>query len=183
MRTTVVSSLLVIILLLLTARVEASVVSFSTSNTNVDLGQTFTLGLSGNGFTDILDGGGVNLSYDPSVLAVNSITVDTSVWGFFDNPGTIDNTNGDVSDLMFASFSNVTGDFAIATLEFKAVGVGTSPLSLTESSLNPFASGGSLLAVTLQSASVTVTAVPLPAAFWLMLSGLGVLGSWLKKAG
>lgn len=184
MRTKTLGGLLVI-LLILTARVEASTVSFNPSGTSVGIGQTFSINLVGTGFTDIVDGGGVNLFYDAAVLAVNSVTVDTTVWDFFDAPGAIDNTSGNVSEIQFASFFGATGNFAIATIDFLAVGAGHSALTLTESVLNPFASGGLPLnpAVTYQNASVTVSAVPLPAAFWLMLSGLGVLGGWLKKAG
>ncbi|VAW79597.1 hypothetical protein MNBD_GAMMA15-1202 [hydrothermal vent metagenome] len=90
---------LLVILLVLTAGVEASTVSFNPSDTSADIGQTFSINLIGTGFTDIVDGGGVNLFYDASVLAVNSVTVDTTVWDFFDAPGAIDNTSGNVSDV------------------------------------------------------------------------------------
>ena len=68
-----------------------------------------------------------------------------------------------VSEIQFASF----------------IGAGVSSLILTESILNLFASGGLPLdpSVTFLTSSVTVTAVPLPAAFWLLLSELDMLGT------
>ncbi len=70
---------LLVALLLLSAHVDASTVSF-VANPTVATGQIFTLDLTGTEFTDIVDGGGVNLFFDPSVLGVNRVTVDTSVW-------------------------------------------------------------------------------------------------------
>ena len=49
-------------------------------------GTTFTLDLQGNGWSaaDGLEGGGVDLSYNASVLTLESVTIDTSI---FDNAG------------------------------------------------------------------------------------------------
>lgn len=140
----------------------------------VDLGDTVTIALSGADFSETIEGGGVNLHFDPQVLQLTTVTVDDATWEFFTTPGTVDNTQGTLTDLTFSSFAGNSGSFPIAQLTFHATGSGISPLTLTESALNPFASGGALLnpPVTFASASISVAAVPVPAAVWLLLSGL-----------
>lgn len=162
----------------LSAGAHAALISLSPSLNSVDDGDTFILELIGTGFNDgDLDGGGVSISYDSSVINLNSVTVDTGTWEFFSTSGTIDNGTGNVDGITFNSFQSRTGDLLFATLEFTAVGSGASALGLSEFSGNPFSSGGSAYPnITLdQSALVTVQSVPVPAAVWLFISGLGLL--------
>jgi hypothetical protein len=160
----------------------APTVSLSPAPANVQLGQSTTVSLSGSSFTQTTEGGGVSLHFDPTRVHVTNVTIDTTTWEFFTSVGAIDNTNGVVNNIVFASFAGRSGNFPIATITFQAVGVGTAALSLTESTTNPFASGGQHLAVTLGTGSVVVSSStnqsvpvsPAAAAFLgLVLLGLG----------
>lgn len=162
--------------LLLSATVtEAATVRFEPSTLSVNLGSVFSMDIIAEDFTTTTEGGGLNLSFDQSIVNVNSVALDASVWEFFTNTGTINNRTGMVSDMIFASFAGRTGNFDIGTVFFTAIGPGTSNLELTSSLLNPFAGGGDAIPVTLTDGSVSV--VPLPAALWFLLSGMGTL--WL----
>ena len=113
---------------------------------------------------------------------MTGVTVNNALFTFFSDPGTIDNTAGKVKDTIFNRFEGASGHFLIATVNFKAMGMGTTSLDLTESSLNPFssASAGSSLKVLFEPGSVTV--VPVPAAVWLLGSGLlGLIGVARRK--
>lgn len=154
---------------------EAATVRFDPSSLTVNLGNIFSMDIIAEDFTTTTEGGGLSLSFDESIVNVNSVALDTSVWEFFTDPGTINNGTGLVSDMIFASFAGRTGNFDIGTVFFTAIGPGTSNLGLTSSLLNPFAGGGEVIPVTLTDGSVSV--VPLPAALWFLLSGMGTL--WL----
>jgi hypothetical protein len=163
------------VLLLCCAVAEAATVYLDPLTQSALIGNTVTVALKGRGFTQTIEGGGVNLSFNPAVLQLNSVAVDTTTWEFFTTPGTINNTAGTLTDLTFSSFAGNSGSFPVAQLIFQAKGLGTSLLTLTESTLNPFASGGALLnpPVSFANANIQVTAVPVPAAIWLWLSAMG----------
>jgi hypothetical protein len=161
---------------------DAATVSFSPQPASVAAGQTTTLSLSGSGFTQTTEGGGVNVNFDPSRVHVTNVSVDATTWEFFTSVGAIDNVNGVVHDLVFASFAGRSGSFPIATITFQGVGPGTSPLTMTESTLNPFASGGQHLAVTLSAGALTVPAAPVPVGPGAMAAialGLALVGARL----
>jgi hypothetical protein len=154
---------------------QASTVLLQPENLTVRRGETFLLNLVGRGFVSNLDGGGVSLEYDPAILHVTDVVVNGDIWNFFTSNGVINNANGLVEDLRFNAFRDVTGDFQIATLDYIAKSVGTTNLGLSETLINPFASGGSVLAVDLVDASVSV--VPIPSAVWLLGAGMiGLIG-------
>ena len=170
--------MLFVVTFLLSTGTQAALISLSPSSQIVNDGDTFLIDLIGSDFNDgDLDGGGVNISFNSSVISLNSVTVDIGTWEFFSTSGTIDNGTGNVDGITFNSFQSRTGDLLFATLEFTAVDTGVSSLGLSEFSGNPFSSGGSAYPnITLdQSALVTVQAVPVPAAMWLFISGLGLL--------
>ncbi|MEQ1530416.1 MAG: cohesin domain-containing protein [Methylococcales bacterium] len=77
-----------------------------------------------------------------------------------------------------ADLLNLQADqFTLATLVFTSLSPGNSPLDLTLSSLAD-SEANDLTATTLNN-SVAVSAVPVPAAFWLFGGGLAVL--WAKR--
>ncbi len=162
---------------------QAATVGTLPNPAEVTLGETFSIDIIATGFDVVLDGGGLNIHYDPSVLRLNDVSVDTDVW----DPdmswvnGGIDNSNGEVTGIIFNSFDDVTGDFHIATLDFTATGLWMSPIELSQYDLNPFASGGAMTPVILENGAINVSPVPLPATAWLMFSGLGLLMGWGRQ--
>jgi hypothetical protein len=170
-------SLFLLVALGFFGNVHSATVETSANPTDVTIGESFSVNITATDFDVVLDGGGLNIHYDPSIVQLNSASVDTTTW----DPdlsrihGGIDNSSGYLTGLIFNSFEDVTGNFSIATLDFTAVGIGESALELATYGLNPFASGGTLTPVTLTNGSINVAPVPLPAAAWLMLSGLGIL--------
>ena len=64
--------------------------------------------------------------------------------------------------------------------EFEAIGIGTTALPLSENPLNVWAAAGSPVNPAMIAGSVSVTAVPVPAAAWMFVSALGLLG-WIRQ--
>jgi hypothetical protein len=146
---------------LLSQASQAGIVQFEAAPaTPFSIGDSFSLKLFGSDFASTLDGGGINLSFDPTVLRVTSVTVDTTVWEFFSSDGEINDALGTVADVWFASFEERVGSFDIALFTFQAFGAGNSALTLSESLFNPFASGGELLPVEFGSLFVQVASKP-----------------------
>lgn len=174
-------SKLLFCLILLSGHASADTIGWGAAPATVNVGDSFSLNITGSGFTSNVDGGGVNFSYDSSILNVASVSIDGTVWDFGGagiSTGLINNDTGTVDGIMVNTFSVVTGSFDVATIQFQAIGSGTSALNLTEYALNPWASGGSLINPIMASGSLTVLqSVPIPAAVWLFGSGLlGLIG-------
>ena len=185
-----ISKLICIASVVLCGQVSAASIGWGSSPGTININDTFSVDIIGSGFTSNVDGGGVNLSYDSSVLNILSVSIDESVWDFGGtgiSTGTIDNGAGSVDGIMMNTFGNVvTGNFVVATVQFQAMGPGTSGLGLSEFLLNPWASGGSLLNPDFLDGSLTVSdpsaVVPVPAAAWLFGSGLlGLVGMARRK--
>ncbi|MBT9504848.1 MAG: PEP-CTERM sorting domain-containing protein [Burkholderiaceae bacterium] len=152
-------------------------------DSNVNPGDSFALLVSGSGFSDKVVGGGLNLSFDASVLSLTSVTVDTVVWEFVSSNGLIDNAAGTLSDVYFNSFKAQlpTGDFKVATLQFSAKAGGSSAIMMSDSPNFPFANDlAEVVSVSYQGAMVNVSAVPEPGSWALLLGGLTAIG-WLVR--
>lgn len=154
------------------------------SDGTVDPGASFALEVRGSGFVDAVVGGGFDLAFDPAVLQLTAVGIDTGTWEFISSTGSIDNVAGTLSDVYFNSFKAMlpTGDFAVATLQFLALDAGTSTIRLMSNATFPFANDrAEVIDVGYGSGLVTVAAVPEPAPLMLMSLGLATL-VWRRRA-
>lgn len=168
----------VVSLLFVAVSAQAATVSFNNSLTTVNQGDNFSLTIQGSDFATIA-GGGLNLSFNASVLQINSVTINQTVFEFYlggVEEGMLDNLFGQLLNTSFNSFFGASGNFDIMDIGFTAVGAGSSSLALSESLLWSFADEfggyyGDQIAFSAASVNV-VSAVPVPAAAWLFGSGL-----------
>ena len=158
--------------------VNAATISFSPSASNVSTGSTFSVDIMGASFPIGFDGGSLNVSFNSSIIQVNSVSVDGGYWNFIADSGITDNTSGNISGIEFGRWGMGT-DFTIATLNITALASGISPLGLELNGSANFptfsADNASYGGLILNNGSVTVTGaspVPVPAALWLFGSGL-----------
>lgn len=159
------------------AQADGSVV-LSPANTTVEPGATFAVQVLGVGFTDNVVGGGFNFSFNPLVVNLSSVVINTTVWEFVSSPGVINNAAGTLVDVYFNSNRLVlpTGNFEIATLNFTAMAEGSSALTLAASPDFPFANDNiEIINVSFGSGNVNVTAVPEPSTWATMALGLALL--------
>ncbi len=174
--------IIAVITILFSGHLSAATITWSSSTTNVNVNDVFTIDITGTNFLSNVDGGGVNFSYDASVLNVVSISINESVWdlGAGISTGIIDNITGTVGGISVNAWSDVIGNFSVATITFQAISSGSSDLSLSEWGFNPWASNGNIINPDFVNATVQV--VPVPAAIWLFGSGLiGLLGLSKRK--
>ena len=107
---------LIFVMTLISSSVQAATITWSEINPLYNLNDTFTLDVVGTGFFSNVDGGGVNIYFDASVLKVLSVSIDEMVWNFGGagiSAGTIDNVSGAVDGVMVNTISNVLGDFTM----------------------------------------------------------------------
>lgn len=160
--------------------VQAQTVSVLANHTNATVGDTFSVDFQATGFPDKVFGGGYDLAFDPAILKLDAITIPAS-WEFFTSTGTLNAAAGTVTDINFNTFvAPIKGDFLTASAKFTAIGVGTSPITLSESGSFPFGNElGNAVAVTYVNGSATVTAVPEPGSLALVLGGMACVG-WMS---
>jgi hypothetical protein len=126
-------------------------------------GQSFSVAINGQSFGETVDGGGLTLTFNPAVVHVSNVTVNSSVWSFDASGGTIDNVGGTVQNIAFASFTGPTGNFPIATVTFQVIAAGSSSLTLSTVPSNPFGSGGQVIPVTFAGSTLTACShCPIP---------------------
>lgn len=165
--------------------VHAQSLVITPSTQSVSLGDTFTLQVEGKGFATAVVGGGFGLSFDASVLKLNSVSI-PAAWEFYPPTGpvtgTIDNVAGTLSDAAFTTFvAPKSGDFLAATLSFTAVGGGSSTVRLSASPTFVFSDVDvNTLNPSYGSATINVSAVPEPSSLALVLAGAGGLG-WVAR--
>jgi len=158
--------------------VNAGVVVISPDITRVELHDIFTVDIDAQGFTEAVDGWGMDVNWDTSVLALESSSVNT-IWGFTHSDGD-SSTVGNLLNIGGSKFGEEIGDFNLASLTFRAIGAGVTDIRLliTDDLLDAFRwSSGGFVALPngTVNGTVDVSNVPLPAGVWLMLTGLSTL--------
>jgi len=173
---------------LTTGQASANSVGFAEPNP-IETGgaSTLTLHIVGTNFTDVVDGGGFNFNWDPGVLAFTGGTIDyPNADPFFSYFVDTNAPTGSV-DVFVGSLVSATGNFDIATINFDVVGGTGTTINFNESCLGcGWFGGGSQVpfVVDYTPGQVAVTAVPVPAAVWLMGSGLlGLVGIGRRTRG
>ncbi|HHH46146.1 MAG TPA: hypothetical protein ENK53_03940 [Thiotrichales bacterium] len=125
--------------------------------------------------------GSVSIQYESAVLGNASFTYD---------PGFVVDTTytptfgaGVVGNIGFYDVYGVSGLHRIGTLSLEALAPSDmSPLAvLEEASFITADIYGDTISVDYSGAMVSIAAVPVPAAFWLMASGLGLLAGWRRR--
>lgn len=151
------------------------------------IGERFSLEVLGSEFAEGSAGGGLNVNWNPDVLAISSLSdIELLFPGdkFVFEKGTLNGAAGTLSNLSTNSFTGIAdAGFKIARITFTAVAAGTSAIELdlgafTAGGLNAWtkSDGSEVTDLVFESASVNVAPVPLPAALFLMPGALALLG-------
>ena len=159
---------------------QAATVSLSPLNQNVVIGDSISLQLNMDFSDGPTIGGGIDIFYDSSRLSFASFTFSPSLGddvGLQRQPDVLTNT---LNGLAFGNFNGLSGPSMVGTLTFNTIGMGTALFTMAD---NVLPAGGFFSSatfapqtVTYQGTSVNITAVPIPAALWLMLSGMASFG-------
>jgi general secretion pathway protein D len=174
----------VAVLLLSLGTLRAATVSVQPSSNAVGQGQTLDVSVDISGVSDLY-AFQFDLGYDPTILSAISVSEGSLLPAGGSTvfiPGSIDNGAGTVTataDTLIGPIPGVSGDGVLANIEFQAIALGTSALSLSnitllDSTLSqiPFSSVDG-------SVSVLTTAVPEPSFISTLLIGL-LVGSGLS---
>jgi hypothetical protein len=168
--------------LFISAATQAATVNVS-SSANVAalrIGDTFTVDVQGAGFEADIVGGAFALAFDTTVLHLDSWATDTSVWALGGGSSAV---TGDYYFNAFSPSSNYPkGEMNIGDLKFSVVGLGSTTIVLADPILNWATTGGQAYPNQnqIQYGSLTVSAVPAPASYWMFGTGLMVLG-WMRR--
>jgi len=168
----------------------ASTISVQPTTATEASGTTFAVTIVGSGFTVPVDAGGLNITWDPMVLALGPAGVSLDpIWVAPSTPGTVG--TGSITGMFL--FDNTAPNplpnpgvsFNIATIEFKASASGSSSISVAENSTNPFAGAGAqITGIAFNSAAITVpgaiSGIPEPGSITLVLIGVGACG-WICR--
>lgn len=147
------------------------------------VGAPVVVEVRGQGFSNAVVGGGFDLTFNPSIVSLDSVEIAVAEWELFSNPGTIDNAAGTLTAVWFNAFAAPlpTGNFPVATLRFTALAPGVAGLQLLGNASFPFVSDTvEVINVSYGGGAITVSVVPEPASAASLLLGLALL-PWLRR--
>ena len=164
---------------------EAATISLSPGHQDKMPGDTVSvvLGFDFTGGTSVL-GGGVDVFYNSSVLDFVSFTYNPALAIDPDFSRVPDDMPGEVNGISFGNFGGLSGTGVVGTLQFKALVLGQTPLTMADNN-TPAGSFFDVAAkqVTMNYQNAHVNVVPIPAAVWLFGSGLfGLLSVARRRA-
>jgi len=146
------------------------------STFNVAANDTFNIDIIGTGFTELF-GGTLDFQYDPTVIQLNSLSVNDTLFAFIPSNGievTPGIRQGVGFDVDVFSDPAAAGDFVIASINFSALAQGVSPLNILPVG-SQFFSSTAALTPAFENATINISEVPLPGSVWLMLTGLALI--------
>jgi hypothetical protein len=158
----------------------------------VNESDNFQITITGAGFADGSLGGGLDITWDPSVISF--VSADTSAFPgdkILGNLGTLNAAAGLLQDLSVSSlFTAAPGpDFTIAVVTFNLlagniptginIGLGTFP-SGAGNDVWTDSSSQEVIIESFSGAQINSAVIPVPAAVWLFGSALGILG-WVRR--
>jgi hypothetical protein len=173
---------------------QAASISLNPLTSQVQVGNSFSVELLMNFSDEATLGGGLDVNYDSTYADFVSFTFNSSFLSMSDPymtcPGSgacppVDQFNS-VQNIAFGNFAGIGGTFTIGTLVFTALNSGSISLATaaTTGVAGPFVSAITYVPmdVTFNGASISaVSAVPVPAAVWLFISGLGMFAGFSRK--
>lgn len=172
----------------------APVISLEPVTGSFVIGDTFDLVLKGSGFDftsggatidNVTGGQSVNLTFSSAVLGAQSVTIDPR-WTFAagNSTGTINNTAGTINGIAFGVFPATADDFFnIATIRFTALASGSaSVIGVSGDYIGTVAGASAVnIAETYTGANITVSPVPEPSEWAMLVAGLGLVGLYARR--
>jgi len=175
------SGLLGVAALLIASQANAATISLTPSVTNVAVDDPFTLTVEGSGFDTGVSSGGVVLSWDTNIVQLTSTEADINTSLLTNGFLGVVTLGAGTAELSGFSLAGLAGPgFNFASLDFVAIPPpGTTDVIVSASLFGDWQdlAGQAVIVDTFNSATVNVSAVPVPAAVWLFGSGLiGLVG-------